>query len=86
MRHVKIFLRIYLSKNPFKWGSREPDTVRSAPQTGAKGKERLTENREQIEAKQGHCFIGCNLFAFLGKAQLAAEGWLSLGSDFSMRP
>lgn len=46
-RHIK-FLRIYLSKNLFKLGSTKPETVRSAPPTGAKRK----IYRDDTETKQ----------------------------------
>lgn len=38
LRHIKNFLRIYLSKNGLKLGSAKMEVVRSTPQTGTLGK------------------------------------------------
>lgn len=54
MRHIKIFLSVYLSKNSCESGSAKPEVVRSSPLKGARGKGRFGES---VEAKEGNYFV-----------------------------
>lgn len=59
------FLRIYVSKNPFQWGSAKQEMVRNMLPTGMTGKTEDVEERK--------------LFDWLQlKALLAASDWSSL--------
>ena len=69
------FLRVYWSKNPFRWGSIQPEVVRSAPLTGAGA--RLSQRRQESQARKLYdgcrssgCLIWESLVAYLCLAVL----------------